>query len=683
MKLRNNLAKQFLSGFIASLLIVFILGGNCLGAPSLELYGTFHAMGIIVTIDADADPDHNATTMVQYREGKQAFREGFPLTRVSDTRFVGSLFWLNPGKSYDVQVTILDPGSVLDGLVLSAAANTRNEIVIPEPTKSLYVSPDGNGTACLPEEPCSLSEAIDQAMPGDEIVLGAGIYYVGNIYLPRSGREHAPIVIRSAPGVEAILDGSDPNYFHWTDIGSGIWHTEVNVSNTHLVCADGHRLYPYGSMEDLNTLKWGISGFFSSGTDLYVKFTDNTDPNQVTMIVSRHNHAFYIERDWIYLVNLTFRYYGQGSYAKAIYFNNASNNLIQGCTFAVNDLGIGIKRESHRNVIQDCNFYDTIFNWPWDSVKSGSRLETGGIRFYDPMTGRGTVIRRNVFHDFFDGFGVCPASTAGVTNETDVYENLVYQVGDDGIETDGQASNVRIWKNTFHDVLMGISLAPVYTGPVYAIRNLIYNTGVGNNNYSGSPFKFNSGYAKSGCMYLFHNTCHAGLPGNNGIYIKAPGSWENIISRNNIWAGTNYALNDYNTSQPIDFDYDDLYTSNPDEFIYWGEGPNRHIHDLETFRSITGQEQHGLNVEPEFNNIDAGDYGLKSDSKLIDAGTTIPGINDDFSGNAPDIGAFERKCIFDGDGDGDVDGIDLATFALEATENFRAFAQEFGRSDCI
>lgn len=56
------------------------------------------------------------------------------------------------------------------------------------------------------------------------------------------------------------------------------------------------------------------------------------------------------------------------------------------------------------------------------------------------------------------------------------------------------------------------------------------------------------------------------------VYIKAPGSWEKIISIINIWAGANYAFNDYNTSQPIDFDYDDMYTSNPDEFIYWGEG---------------------------------------------------------------------------------------------------------------
>ena len=150
-------------------------------------------------------------------------------------------------------------------------------------------------------------------------------------------------------------------------------------------------------------------------------------------------------------------------------------------------------------------------------------METGGIRFYGPTDGRGNIIRDNTFHDYFDGFGACPEFSSAVTNETDVYENLVYHAGDDGMETDGQCSNVRIWNNTFHDVLVGISLAPVYTGPVYAIRNLIYNTGAGNSDYPGSPFKFNSGYDQSGPMYLFHNTADAALPGSSGLDIKSPG----------------------------------------------------------------------------------------------------------------------------------------------------------------
>ena len=614
-------------------------------APTLELYGTFHAMGVIVTLDAGDDPDGDATASVEYRTGGATYRAGFPLSRVADTRFVGSLFWLTPGTAYDVRVTLSDPdGGPLNGAQVTGTASTRAEIVIPPAVNSYHVSTAGSdttGDGSLGKPFATVARALQEAHAGDAVVLRQGVYRQGDISLPRSGSPGAPIVVRSYTGETAVLDGGDPATFAWTHQGGGVYRTTVNVGDTHLVAANGERLLPYQSLSDLQTLRWGVPGFYADGTTIYVRLTGNADPNAATMVVSRYNNAFYVEQDHVYLLNLTFRHYGQGSWAKAIYFNNASDNLVQGCTFAVNDLGIGIKRASHRNVIQDNEFYDTLFDWPWDAFYAGIALSGGGIGFYDPATGRGNVIRRNTFHDYFDGLGVCPSGTAGVTNETDVYENLVYRCGDDGMETDGRCSNVRIWGNTFHDVLMGISLAPTYTGPTYAIRNLIYRTGVGNNDYTGSPFKFNSGYAQSGPMYLFHNTCDAALPGNNGLYVKAPGTWSLIYARNNVWAGTDYAIHNYNEAQPIDLDYDDLYTSRTDEFVYWGSGSDRHMRDLATFQSLTGQEPHGLDVAPGFADAAGGDYALAPTSSLIDAGVLIPGINDDYVGTAPDIGAFE------------------------------------------
>ncbi len=615
-------------------------------AASLELYGTFEAMGVIVTLDASDDPDEDATANLEYRlAGSGVYQQGFPLTRVDITRFVGSLFWLDPGSSYEVRVTFHDPdGGLLHGSVLESTEATRAEISIPAASHSYYVSPTGGGIVCSLASPCSLAEGLSLVQPGQEVVLRGGSYYQGEFDMPRSGSPGAPIVVRGYTGENAILDGADPATFVWVHQGNGLYHTTVNAADPHVVLADGQRMFPYDNLTDLQTLSRGNTpGFYADGTSLYVHLAGDADPNTVEMRVSRYNHAFTVEQNFIYFLDLTFRYYGQGNYAKAIYFNNANDNVVQNCTFNSNDLGIGIKRVSHRNVIQDNEFSDTIFDWPWDDIKEVGSLEDGGIRFYDPADGRGNIFRRNTFHDDFDGFGICPGSTAAVTNETDVYDNLIYNMGDDGLEADGWCSNVRLWNNTFHDVLMGISLAPVYEGPVYAIRNLIYRTGVGNNDYSGSPFKFNSGYDQSGTMYLFHNTADAALPGNNGLYIKAPGTWEMIYARNNIWSGTDYALNNYNETQPIDFDYDDLYTTNPDEFVYWGDGPDRHMRDLPTFQTLTGQELHGFNLEPGFADPVSADYSLETTSNLIDAGLLIPGINQDYMGAAPDIGAFEYE----------------------------------------
>jgi hypothetical protein len=70
-------------------------------AATLELYGTFHAMGIVVTIASADDPDLDAVGNVEYRLGGSGpYRQGFPLARVTSTRFVGSLFWLAPGTTY-------------------------------------------------------------------------------------------------------------------------------------------------------------------------------------------------------------------------------------------------------------------------------------------------------------------------------------------------------------------------------------------------------------------------------------------------------------------------------------------------------------------------------------------------------------------------------------------------------
>jgi hypothetical protein len=619
-------------------------------AAALELYGTFNAMGVIVSLDASDDPDRDATADVEYRvAGSGPYRPGFPLSRIDDTRFVGSLFWLTPGTTYDVRVTFSDPDGALHGVSLTGTAPTRAEITIPAPLDSYHVSPSGIGTACTPGSPCSLSEGLSQAQPGEEVVLRGGIYRQGGLHLPRSGASGAPIVIRGYDGETAVLDGADPTSFSWTAYGGGVYYTSVNVAGSHLVTADGERLFPYDDLTDLQNLsRDNTPGFYTSGTTLYVHLAGDADPNSATMVVSRYGNAFTVEHDYIYFRNLTFRHYGQGDYPKVIYFDGASHNLVAGCTFASNDLGIGIKRASHRNLIQDSEFYDTIFDWPWADIKQVGGLEDGGVAFYDPATGRGNVIRRNTFHDDFDGFNVCPSNTAAPTNETDVYENVVYRMGDDGLETDGQCSNVRIWGNTFHDVLMGMSLAPVYDGPVYAIRNLVYRTGVGNNSYSGSPFKFNSGYDQSGPMVLLHNTADAALPGNNGLYIKSPGTWDSIYARNNIWAGTDYALNNYNTGQPVDLDYDDLWNGNSGDgstelaasLVRW-DGVN--YATLAAFSAATGQEAHGLSIQPGFAGAAGGDYALDPASDLIDAGVVIPGINDDYVGDAPDIGAFEYQ----------------------------------------
>ena len=622
--------------------------GGVLGATigSLELYGTFQSMGVIATLPAGVDANTNAVANVEYRvSGASAYAAGFPLARVDSTRFVGSLFWLTPGTSYDVRVRYSDPdGAPLDTGWVGATALTRAEIAIPIPTRTLQVSPTGSGTACSAATPCALSQAISQAQAGDEVLLTAGTYYQGEFTISRSGTAAAPIAIRGAAG--AILDGADPATFTWTSQAGGVFATTVNRPDPHLVTANGARLYPYSDLASLTALAASNTpGLFADGTSLSVHLAAGANPTSAAIAVSRYNYAFTVTGSFVVFRDLTFQNYGQGDYAKAIYIHDGSDNLVQGCRFITNDLGIGLKGTTDRNVIQDNEFSDTIFNWTWEDVKAEGNLETGGVRFYSPDDGRGTVIRHNKFHDFFDGLGICPNESAATTNETDFYDNQSYNNGDDGVETDGRCANVRIWGNTFHDTLSGISLAPVVGGPVYCLRNQIYLTGAGHSQagYTGLPFKFNSSDGDSGAIYLFHNTADAQRVGNTGFRIMSPGTWTILYTRNNVWSGTLQAMENANPSQPLDMDYDVLWRSGSDYLVYWDGLANRHLTTIADVTTATSQESHGISAAPLFVAPATADFTPVPSSPLIDRGVAIPGINDGYAGQAPDIGAVESK----------------------------------------
>jgi hypothetical protein len=236
---------------------------------------------------------------------------------------------------------------------------------------------------------------------------------------------------------------------------------------------------------------------------------------------------------------------------------------------------------------------------------------------------RGNVIRRNIIHDVFDGLAVCPGTDPGrgKTSEVDVYENLIYNAGDDGMESEGMCSNVRIWNNTFRETLTGIAVAPARIGPVYAIRNLMYGLGAPGSG-GATAFKFQNEFPGSGPMYLFHNTADPVL-GGRGIYIAEPVTWPLLVAQNNVWIGNDARALEYDADDPMDFDYDALWRTAPPgwSLVRWN---GVKYWSLTDFCAATGQECHGLNALPRFADAAADDYTLDPTSQLIDAGLHIP-----------------------------------------------------------
>ena len=70
------------------------------------------------------------------------------------------------------------------------------------------------------------------------------------------------------------------------------------------------------------------------------------------------------------------------------------------------------------------------------------------------------------------------------------------------------------------------------------------------------------------------------------------------------------------------------------------------------YNTATGHCQSCLADDPLFLDPEGGGYGLQESSTAVDHGVLIPGVNDDFAGEGPDIGAYELG----GDGpDADID----------------------------
>jgi parallel beta-helix repeat protein len=612
--------------------------GSTIG--SLELYGTFQSMGVIATLPANTDANKNAMAYVEYRvSGTSSYQQGFLLARVSPTRFVGSLFSLTPGTSYDVRFRYGDADGSPDVAWSAATASTRQEISIPAPLRVLQVAPTGSGTVCSPATPCSLTQAISTAQPGDEVQLSAGTYREGEITLPRSGTAGAPIVIHGQPG--AIMDGAAPGPFTWTAEAGGVFRTTIPRDEPHLVTANGQRLYPYSDIPSLTALATdNLPGMFASGTTLHVHLAGGANPGGAAMAISRFNFAFFVGQSFIVVRDLTFQNYGQGSAARAIYLRDGSDDVVQGCKFVSNDVGVALKGAANRNVIQDNELSDSIFNWRFEDMMN-AQLDDGQVAFIPPVDGRGNVVRRNVFHDDAAGISACPDGPTLVSSEVDLYLNSGYNLSNTAFDLRGKCSNVRSWSNTFHDVLSGITVGNEQGGPLYFLRNQIYRTGAGRSiaQFAGDSFKFVAAGNTLGPIYLLHNTTDVQHPDTSALTLGTA-TWQLLYARNNAWGGTRYVIEQPGVMPQVsDFDDDLLYTtSGTGTFVKW---TNVRYSTIAAFRGA-GQEAHGIQADPLFVNAAAGDLTPTATSPMVDTGIYVPGITDAFTGTRPDIGAVER-----------------------------------------
>lgn len=145
--------------------------------------------------EVTGDANNNGVVGVRFRaQGSSSWRTALPLRRVPagsnvgfswSHRHAGSVFGLQPGTDYELELNLVDPDG--GNATRQLTARTRS---LPAP---------GSGSV-RSASPASLASVLSQAQPGDIVELGAGSYAGFN--LQRDGTAGQPLTLRGLPGAQ-------------------------------------------------------------------------------------------------------------------------------------------------------------------------------------------------------------------------------------------------------------------------------------------------------------------------------------------------------------------------------------------------------------------------------------------------------------------------------------------------
>ena len=601
----------------------------------------------------DGDDNHNAAVSVFYRKkGQHAWKEGLPLLRLDHERinenslqyivpnmFAGSIFDLEPGTDYECRLVLADPDGVDGKAENIVAVHTRPE---PKPAAGgnvYHVYPPGfSGQKQQPAFTGLLgayytgSSGADyfnayppRVKPGDTILVHAGVYKddrykyggplgtlsSGTYFLTQSGTADNPIVIKGAGDGDAIFDG-DGAYNLFNLMAANYNYFEgLTIRNTELAFWAGYKNLTGASGITIKNCK-----LEKIGRGVYSDWSGSKD--------------FYI--------------------ADNIFVGKFRPDILMGFT----------GRE-------------------WQAYPEfGAKLVSEyAVKLY----GQGHVVAYNYVTQFHDGIDIAtygnPDGAPSVIQDRlpvsiDFYNNDVTNVEDNCIETDGGAHNIRVFRNRcFNNGNRALSVQPMFGGPVYFIRNIVYDSP------EGGALKLT---ASAAGIVIYHNTLLAPvepmLLATSNLHFR-----NNLIlgkSQNpgifSIESNTNYSSSDYNGFRPNEgAEYSFEWSTPPFSVraLFPGEmgalamreqnqleaksRERRRFKTLKEYSEATGQDRHSVIVDYDvFQKVSAPgpdlrtlykpadfDFELRPGSAAVDAGVRLTGVNDDFTGRAPDLGALE------------------------------------------
>ena len=573
------------------------------------------------------DENRNANVLVSYRrQGNTEWMEALPLLRIGGERvyghdqrweyrvpdlFAGSIFNLQPGERYECRFRLQDPDGVIGEVEKRVFVETKTEPRPYEFGQKYHVYPPGY-----------------------------------------KGQKEQP-----------AFTGLNEAYYGEGNLGDWwlVPEPRVKAGDVILVHAGLYKGDPLDYVDPLALNFHGAYVFTQKGTpDMPITIRAAGDGEVIFDGAGAYRLFDVMAADYHYFEGLTIRNADIAFYAGLKRVMGSSGLSVVNCK--LEDVGIGVM--THSADSKDFYIADNIFKGRHDP---DTLVGWYGLEHPSPLTsyyavkvyGKGHVICHNrisFFHDAIciDTHGL-PERPDKKCVSIDIYNNDIFNMSDDFIESDGSVHNVRIFDNRgFNSYHSGLSAQPVFGGPVYFIRNIIYHV-------PSISLKF---MIRPAGLFVLHNTICAETNING---------FSNGHFRNNLFMGpdddrpvfSGATFTRYST-----MDYDGFRGKNKPRFSYGWNYPSDdsmnhsdvtelitvEAKNLKEFTGKTGYESHGVELDydvfvsvkkpdPQRRGhvypLDGYDFSLKAGSKAVDTGVRLPNINDDYQGKAPDLGALE------------------------------------------
>lgn len=570
---------------------------NSMTPGELRYAPTIHSIGFEWDILNDAN--HNATCAMRYRvKGAQEWRDSIGLLRI-DYRgwygrdpgkppttdafrhfnmLAGSLMFLEPATAYEVELTARDPDGGEEKRLLDVT--TRAVPVLAPPKRVLHIVPgDGGGTGTKDDPFRGIKSADDAALPGDLFLLASG-EHKGHT-LAKSGTGDAYIAWKAAPGAQPVVTSA------LGIAASNLWIEGLTFRPTEEKDFGGIRGKQHGWHDIVAVRNTFLNCRYAfSNTDK----TWNGDPKAL-------NRHWYI-----------------------------ADNVMAG--------DVWTEYFTRLYMLADSDIcYNQISKNPVND-KGGDAIS---LRF---------------------------------CMNVDAYGNDIHDIDDDLFEPDSSYANIRIWLNRgISPKYQAVSMQPMLCSPWYIVRNEFVLT---HPKRYATPFKcnvFDRAVLVNNTFFVrsrygqyradFFLKCFA----RNNLWVHV---YDNPSQATNpggaLWAGEGDGMKAQRytlagQSRPdwrTDIDYDGFAWQKVPDMArpFWWTGSGQFA-SVEAFSKALGVEAHAVALDPDalFEVPDVLAYAkepwtpqcltLRRDSKAVDTGVRVPNLCVDFTGAAPDLGAYE------------------------------------------